>query len=167
MKKKKKRKVRRYIFITLLALFLIYNIFWFLCIYRPYTLLGEEISQKEDGSYCYIEDGISYYVSPPQYLDLTGNLSIGPASIRDGDSIVNLILWRNIDGSYRVGVSLEAYKLDSDGTVECEAARFEMDEDMNIYDSNPALEELLKDNIEIIEHYYELAYDKWGILGNK
>lgn len=160
-------KIRRYVFVTLLALFLIYNVFWLFCIYKPYATLGEKISQKEDGSYWYVENGISYYVAPPKYLHMTGNLSIGPASVEDGDSIVNLILWRNIDGTYRVGVSLEKYKLNVDGTVECESKKFEMDEDMNIYDSNTALEELLSDNIEIIEHYYELAYDKWGILGNK
>ena len=129
--------------------------------------MGEKISQKEEGRYWYVEEGIGYYVAPPEYLSMTGNLSIGPASISDGDSIVNLFIWRNIDGTYRVGVSLEAYKLSTDGTVECESKKFEMDEEMNIYNSNPALEELLSDNIEIIEHYYELAYDKWGILGNK
>ena len=165
MKRKNKHKIRIYVFIAMLILFLIYNMFWYVYICRPYVLLGEKISQKEDGCYWYVENGIGYYVAPPKYLAMTGNLSIGPASIGDGDNVVNLIIWRNIDGTYRVGVSLEAYKIKEDGTVECESAKFEMDEDMNIYNSNHALEKLFEENKEIITYYYELAHDKWGILG--
>lgn len=165
MKQKRKIGIIKYLLIVLLLAFVVYNVFWYICIYKPYTSLGEMIGEKKDGYYWHVEDKISYYVAPPSYLDTTGNLAIGPATIRDGDDAVQIIIWRNIDGTFRVGVSLETYEVKSDGTVKCDSAKFEMDEEMNLFESNESVEALLEENRDIIEEYFDLAYDKWGILG--
>lgn len=165
MKRKRKHRIGVFILVGMLGVFILYNAFWYIWIYKPYASLGEMLGEKEDGCYWTVEDGISYYVAPPIYLDLTGNLAIGPATIGDGDDVVDLIIWRNIDGTYRIGVSLDSYEIESDGTVTCDSAKFEMDENMNIYGSNEVLQSLLEENRDIIEEYFELAYDKWGILG--
>lgn len=125
----------------------------------------EAVGKDDAGDYYCVKEGVSYYVAPPSYLSTTGNLAIGIPTIRDGDNVVDMIIWRNVDGTFDVGISLDSYKVESNGTITCDSVKIELDEDMNLLEENEILQELLTENRDIIENYYKLAYDMWGILG--
>ena len=166
MKKKNRIKKKVIVICILLFCFCVYNIVWFQSVYKPYIPFCEAVGKDEDGDYYYVKDDISYYVNTPDYLRNTGNLAIGTAVIEDGKDVMNMIIWRKLDGTYKVGISIEEYEVDNDGTVHCESIKFEIDEQMKLLAANEEKQKVLEEYRNDIERYYDLAEDMWGILGS-
>lgn len=166
MKKKKKSKIKVIILSIVLICFCVYNVIWFEKVYKPFIPFCDAVGKDEDGDYYCVKDDISYYVKTPDYLRNTGNLAVGTAFIEEGKDILNMIIWRNSDGTYRIGISIEEYEINSDGQVQNMSIKFEIDEDMKLIVENEEEQKVLDEYSDEIKHYYELAEDMWGILGS-
>lgn len=166
MKKKKKVNIKAIVLGIMLIGFCVYNIIWFQTVYKPFIPFCEAVGKDEDGDYYCVKDDISFYVKTPDYLRNTGNLAIGTAVIEEGKDVINMIIWRKKDGSYKVGISIEKYEIDGEGNISSEFFRFELDEQMKLLKNDSENQKVLDEYSQKIERYYELAEDMWGILGS-
>ncbi|TCT21700.1 hypothetical protein EDD68_1104 [Melghiribacillus thermohalophilus] len=102
MKKFAKELSIKKIILTLVSLFILWNIIWFSTItimYKPYV---EKVPKNDFGVHFIEEDGYTFSVKKPDYLSFTGNLTV--SNNKEGES---LIIWPLVFGGYEYGVRLQ------------------------------------------------------------
>lgn len=106
------KQVKKTIMIILLAcvsVFALYCVVWIVYVSRVYLPFIKAL----DGSKNTESDGYFYYVATPSFLSFNGNLAVGE-SRKDKDvfedSSVDLIIWPQINGGYKVLVQVETPK---------------------------------------------------------
>lgn len=107
-----KKKVRA-ILLMIAAVFVIYNIIWFIYVYKVYSPFVDALGKDR---YAQV-DGYEYYVAIPHYLSFTGNLTAGESNKnRDiyNETSVSLIIWPRFDGTYKVHARVETPKVKED-----------------------------------------------------
>lgn len=107
-----KKIILRAIF-CLLALFILLNISWY--VWRAVKYGSYNAGMEENYFSTWIvpryiqtdEDGYDYSVKYPDYLTVTGNLSVSSPTTDDNMSTDGLIIWPKFFGGYEYGVILE------------------------------------------------------------
>ncbi len=100
--------------LCLLALFVLFNICWFVWRAEKYGAYSEGMetnyfSTRIIPRYKYTDaDGYDYGVKYPDYLSLTGNLSVGMPTTEEDVFTDFLVIWPKFSGGYEYGVSVEA-----------------------------------------------------------
>ena len=90
------------IFLFIIVVFVIFNLSWFIITTIKYNKFVKVVPKNEDGLYLmFKEDGYSYGVKKPDYLQYTGNLSV--SNMEKGDV---LIIWPLLSGGYEYGFIL-------------------------------------------------------------
>lgn len=107
-----KQQTRKRIIIILLAcvsVFALYCVVWAVYVSRVYSPFIKGL----DGAKTVESDGYFYYVATPSFLSFTGNLAVAE-SRKDKDvfedSSVDLIIWPQMNGEYKVLVQVETPK---------------------------------------------------------
>lgn len=107
------------------VLFFVVNIAWFTWRYSKYSGYTEKLQKNEMTSMFLVprytgtdEEGFSYAVKYPDYLSLTGNLSVTMPAEGDNPYTDGLIIWPTIDGTYEYGLILyeggNSYQIETD-----------------------------------------------------
>ncbi len=100
--------------LCLLALFVLLNICWFVWRAEKYGAYSEGMEKNYFSTrivprYKYTDaDGYDYGVKYPDYLSLTGNLSVGLPTTEEDMFTDFLVIWPKFSGGYEYGVSVEA-----------------------------------------------------------
>lgn len=147
-----KNKTKRFlIFIaSVILLFGIYNLIWYLLIhskYDPYTE-GMDEFRKNISYILNEEDGYLYNVKLPDYISYTGNLGI---STRNNE--YSLLIWPNVfTDEVEYGVQIQAENN--------EVWSIMVDENMEAV--NAYYDEIVNENREAIEDLYKKAREKWS-----
>lgn len=100
--------------LCLLALFVLFNICWFVWRAEKYGAYIEGMetnyfSTRIVPRYIYTDaDGYDYGVKYPDYLSLTGNLCVGLPTSEEDVFTDFLVIWPKFSGGYEYGVSVEA-----------------------------------------------------------
>ncbi|WP_066506473.1 hypothetical protein [Abyssisolibacter fermentans] len=90
------------IIITLISLFLIWNLIWVSVVNLRYNEFLKDIPKNKWGRYFKEKDGYIYSVKKPDYLRLTGNLAVN--NNKKGEA---LIIWPLMFGGYKYGFRLQ------------------------------------------------------------
>lgn len=104
--------------LCLLALFVLFNICWFVWRAEKYGAYSEGMEKNYFSTwivprYKYTDaDGYDYSVKYPDYLSLTGNLSVGLPTTEEDVFTDFLVIWPKFSGGYEYGVSVEADGVD-------------------------------------------------------
>ena len=100
------------IFMIIAILFVAYNVVWFTWSHIKYGKLAKGMHEGDFSSfitprYVYSKDGYDYLVKYPDYLSLSGNLSVGLPSEEDDNPFTDaLIIWPKASGRYEFGALL-------------------------------------------------------------
>ncbi len=150
MKRKRKKGVK-YTIITVLLVFVLFNIIWFANYGYVYFKYASKVEYDEDGE-IYIEAdkeiGVTYSVTFPSYPFFASNVYLNTS---DGDFIIYPKLFGGCEICYT-----------NDNNKEKEVW---FDEDMQIIEEYSV--GTIDENREDIQRLLDFAYDKWGLEVNE
>lgn len=89
------------ILLTLLSLFILWNVVWFSIITIRYKAFTDAVPKDEYGIHAMEKDSTLYYVAKPSYLRLSGNLTVSSKNKQEV-----LFIWPKITGGYKYGIML-------------------------------------------------------------
>ena len=139
------------VILTIISLFVIWNIIWFSATTIRYHKFVKVIPQDENGLHGMVgDDGYTYYVKKPDYLHFTGNLAIS-----NSDKGQDLIIWPHIIGGYEYGFRLrkneDVYEIYVDKNLE------------PVNKDHPVDVQLVKEFNKDLQELYEKADNMWGL----
>lgn len=120
--------------------------------YEPF-IEGMKYARSSDGivpRYAIKLNGNIYYVKYPDFLSITGNLAIKPA---DNSALDSLLIWPQIDGSYKYGVILKDGGMNYQVYINQSGDTALYEEDQWLVDTHKA----------IIQQYLALANAMWDL----
>lgn len=94
----------------IVLLFILYNIFWISYVKYRFDPFTENLP-KENDSILLSTDGMSYSVTKPRYLSLTGNLAVINESTHEG-----IIIWPEFPAGYKYATVLNTGVDEKDGS---------------------------------------------------
>lgn len=164
-----KKKNILLVLISILALFISYNLVWYTYVSIKYKPLEAAVGYDEtrDMHITFDEEGYHYVVFRPDYLQLTGNLSIGKNfnSAKNGETFCSVIIWPTLNG-YEFGFSLKMVtSVDKNShSLGFETVSLMLDENGQPLDKLCDEEaRLFEDNQNQIREIYQKAHDMWDI----
>lgn len=107
------KKIILRVILCLLALFILINLSWYVWRAVKYGFYNTGMEENYFATWIvprYVqtdEDGYDYGVKYPDYLTVTGNLSVGSPTTDDNMFTDSLIIWPKFFGGYEYGVFLE------------------------------------------------------------
>jgi hypothetical protein len=112
-KLKKHKKIILIVFVVILFLFCVVNVFWYAFRDVEYSRYTENMEESACSSFIvpdYIgkdDDGFTYSVAYPTYLGFTGNMAVSFPSADDENPYTDsLIIWPLLKGGYEYGAIL-------------------------------------------------------------
>ena len=148
------------IIVAILIVFVAVNAIWFGWSRVKYGKLSRGMEENTIDEflvprYFYTdEEGYDFGVKYPDYLSLTGNVSVGTPAKGDNPFTDALIIWPKLFGGYEFGVLL----YDDNGDGYC----IYIDSDGNALSKDD--EEVVSRHKENIEALLKKADEKWGII---
>lgn len=145
MSRKKKLSI---IFLIIIILFGLYNLFWFVSTrytYRDYV----KAVPKESGAHIQFDEKkqLTYNVKTPDYLYFTGNLGV---SNKEG---MVLLIWPSLFGKdFEYGLRIEN---------KSEVHEIYIDENLKPVSHEPMQEKIIEDNYEEVKRLYDSAQEKF------
>ena len=138
--------------------------------YKPYL---NAVGTDTYGRHAYSdENGRTYAVFPPEYPRFTGNLSICDiykyGEMQAGDTLVDMLIWPSFNNKFTVGFIIKTVVSSDENeniyNVNTTSFSYELDENKNFL-HNYTEEELqyYYEHEDIINVFYEKAYEMWGI----
>lgn len=150
MKRKRKKGVK-YTIITVILVFVLFNIIWFANYGYVYFKYASKVEYNEDGE-IYIEadkeTGVTYSVTFPSYPFFTSDVYLNTS---DGD----FIIYPKLFGGCEI-----IYTNDNDKELV-----IHFDENMQLIGENNV--GTIDENREDIERLLDFTYDKWGLEVNE
>lgn len=159
----KKSRIVLLIIAIIVLLFIIINLAWYIrrnAVYGKFT--DENMEETVFSTFIvpnYLDvdsDGIEFYIKYPDYLSLTGNLTVGRPEEGEDMNPNNLIIWPKFGGGYTYGYLViendEMYQI----YIDSEGNAIYPDEEVN------AVLERHKDDIRL---FFDKAEERWGIAG--
>lgn len=135
--------------LVILGIFLFINLVWLLFVNVKYGQYTKSVPKNEFGIYgARDEEGFSYNVKKPGYLQWTGNLGV---TSKDGDT---LILWPKIMGGYEYGVIL---------SVDDAIYQITIDSNMQPVKNDENEKALVRDHQDTIHLLFQKAESKWKL----
>ncbi|WPP41126.1 hypothetical protein SK066_21615 [Paenibacillus hunanensis] len=150
MKSASKKKTITIILVSIVILFILWNLVWFGFNYIKYNNFVGALPETSTGNHILVKDGYTYGVKTPDYLSFTGNLSISNSS--KGEL---LIIWPLPFGGYQYG-----FRLQENGNV----YELNLDENMNLVgEQNESDLKAVTENKQTIQSLYNKAKAIWDL----
>ena len=149
------------IVIGVMAVFIIFNIFWYIWRNVRYGSYDEGFNKNELWTfivpryYLIDEEGYDYTVKYPEYLSFTGNLTAGMPTTDNNPFTDFLVIWPKPFGGYEYGISL---------TVDGTNYQIMIDEDGKSID--PQFDEITERCKETIDILLGKADKIWNLRQN-
>lgn len=146
---------------ALLLAFVFYNIFWATYVHCRFDPLTQNIPQKNDSILLSL-DGISYSVSKPDYLRLTGNLSVIDENTHEG-----ILIWPSFPSGYTYAAVLITGVDESTGSEIPAISIIQIDENGEWADNSGVFGEkekaVVRKRQADIREYIRLADEMWHL----
>lgn len=136
--------------ISIIFIFIAYNVFWYFIVHNKYDKFTDNMEEiYKNKTYAINEEGYDYSVKFPNYLSFVGNLGI-----IDSEHKNDLIIWINAltnkaEYSVRIQSGNETYEIMLDS---------------NMKPTDNMYFEIVQDNKDTILNLFEKAKQKWPIL---
>lgn len=160
---KYKHKKFSTILLSLIGIFLMYNIFWFSWMHIMYSPYAKEVlKQNIGGKVLYMtkdSEGYGYCVKKPDYLSYTGNLGVILPSDEDKPYKDSLIIWPLPFGGYKYGAVL----YEDIGDSNMIQYQIYIDSNGQPIDSNEEDIKMIKKHSSSIKKLIEKADEKWRL----
>lgn len=135
--------------IVIIGIFILFNLIWVITVNIKYARYTKSVPKNEFGIHGITDDeGYSYNVKKPDYLQFTGNLGV------TSDSGNSLIIWPKITGGYEYGVIL---------CIDDVMYQITIDDNMQTNENDDYIKELVKDNQDTIKLLFEKAESMWKL----
>lgn len=135
--------------IGIFGAFVIFNLVWATTISLKYGQYTKQVPKNDLGIYGKTDqDGYSYNVKKPDYLQFTGNLGVTSES---GNS---LIIWPKLTGGYEYGVIL---------SVDHTMYQITLDSNMQTKDEDEYIKKLVENHQDTILELLDKAKNMWEL----